>query len=153
MAQFPPIIPGVCDWPKPQTLELAEVFSSRPQPSRGCQTNDTFLPLSLPPGPRTVASADGPKHNSSCRSHRSWHNPCRTKVVHDQRSAATCTESDGTVHITAKQLLFTIYNCSKLLPRGMGMGLMRFRESCRESCRESPSWEACSIQYSDSGIL
>lgn len=33
MAQFPPIIPR-CDWPKPQTPELADVFSSRPQHPR-----------------------------------------------------------------------------------------------------------------------
>ena len=32
------------------------------------------------------------------------------------------------MHITGKQLLFTTYNCFKLLPRGRGMGLMVFRE-------------------------
>lgn len=36
--------------------------------------------------------------------------------------------TDCTKHITGKQLLFVIYNCFKVLPRGRGIDLMTFRE-------------------------
>lgn len=81
-------IPGLCDWPKTQTPGLAGVFRSRLQHPGSCQTNDTFLLLALPPGTKVVTSADGQKHNSSFRSHRSWRSPSRIEVVHNQRPVA-----------------------------------------------------------------